>query len=152
MKNGSVRRSLVLISLVLVVVSVVVIGGISIIGFRSMSDLANSEYESATMNGYDNEIKAEVQSVLTILQGEYEKTITGELSEDEAKYEAAEIVRSMRYGDDSSGYFWIDDTDYILVMHPILPEQEGNNRYELEDQNGIMMIKIIYTTCKSAEQ
>jgi methyl-accepting chemotaxis protein len=49
----------------------------------------------------------------------------------------------MRYRDDGSGYMWIDDTDYILVMHPILPENEGNNRYDLEDQNGVMIIQNI---------
>ena len=47
----------------------------------------------------------------------------------------------MRYGDDGSGYFWIDNTDYILVAHPILGEQEGNNRYDLEDQNGVKIIQ-----------
>lgn len=152
MKRGSVKRSLVLMSLVLVLMSVIVIGGISIIGFRSMSNMANSEYEEAKIDGYDNEIKAEVQSVITILQGEYERALSGELSEDEAKREAAEVVRSIRYGDDGSGYFWIDDTDYNLVMHPILPEQEGSNRYALEDQNGVMIIQCIYAVCTSAEK
>lgn len=61
-------------------------------------------------------------------------------------------MRAMRYGDDSSGYFWIDDTDYILVMHPILPEQEGNNRYTLEDPNGTMIIQSIYSVCTSPEK
>lgn len=152
MKKNSVKRSLVLISLVLVLISVMVTGGISIVGFRSMSDLANSEYEKAKIDGYDSEIKAEVQSIVTILQGEYQKVLSGALSEEEAKHEAAEIVRSIRYGDDSSGYFWIDDTDYNLVMHPILPEQEGNNRYTLEDQNGVMIIQSIYAVCTSAEK
>jgi methyl-accepting chemotaxis protein len=54
----------------------------------------------------------------------------------------------MRYRDDGSGYMWIDDTDYILVMHPILPENEGNNRYDLEDQNGVMIIQNIMKTAE----
>jgi methyl-accepting chemotaxis protein len=49
----------------------------------------------------------------------------------------------MRYRDDGSGYMWIDDTDYNLVMHPIQPENEGVNRYNLEDQNGVMIIQVI---------
>ncbi len=117
-----------------------------------MSKMANSDYEKAKVEGYDAEITSQVQAVLSILQSEYDKVQTGELSEEEAKQEAAEIVRAIRYGDDSSGYFWIDDTDYILVMHPILPEQEGSNRYTLEDQNGIMIIQSIYSVCTSAEK
>ena len=58
----------------------------------------------------------------------------------------------LRYRDDDSGYFWIDDKDYILVMHPILPEQEGNNRYDLQDQDGIMIIQSIMKVCQSADK
>ncbi len=139
MNGGSVKRSLVLMSLILVLLAVIVVGGVSILGIESMSKMANSDYEKAKVEGYDAEITSQVQAVLSILQSEYDKVQTGELSEEEAKQEAAEIVRAIRYGDDSSGYFWIDDTDYILVMHPILPEQEGSNRYTLEDQNGIIL-------------
>ncbi len=139
-------------SLILVLMSVLIIGGVAILGIESMSKMANNDYESAKIEGYDNEIMSQVQAVLSILQSEYEKVQSGELSEDEAKHEASEIVRAMRYGDDSSGYFWIDDTDYILIMHPILPEQEGNNRYTLEDPNGTMIIQSIYSVCTSADK
>jgi methyl-accepting chemotaxis protein len=35
----------------------------------------------------------------------------------------AEAVRPMRYEDD--GYFWINDMNNIMVMHPIKPALEG---------------------------
>lgn len=152
MKGGSVKRSLAVMSLILVLMSVIVVGGLAILGIKSMAKMASSDYESAKIEGYDTEIKAQVQAVLSILQSEYDKFQAGGLSEDAAKQEALEIVRAMRYGDDSSGYFWIDDTDYILVMHPILPEQEGNNRYTLEDPNGTMILQSIYAVCTSADK
>ena len=65
----------------------------------------------------------------------------GGLSEAEAQKKAMEVIRSIRYGDDNSGYLWIDGTDYTLLMHPILPDQEGNNRYELTDQNDVKIIQ-----------
>ena len=152
MKGGSVKRSLAMMSLILVLMAVIVVGGLAIVGIKSMSKMANNDYENAKIEGYDNEIKAQVQAVLSILQSEYDKFQAGELSEDAAKQEALEIVRAMRYGDDSSGYFWIDDTDYILIMHPILPEQEGNNRYTLQDPNGTMILQSIYAVCTSADK
>ena len=82
------------------------------------------------LDGYNTEIKSQVQSVIAILQAEYDKSQNGDLTEERSKKEAAEIVRNMRYRDDGSGYFWIDDTDYNLIMHPILTDQEGNNRYD----------------------
>lgn len=137
--------------LLLVLFTSVVLGATSIFSIKSTTDMAVSEYENAMDAGYDTEIKSEVQTVIAVLQAEYDRFQSGELTEEEAKEEAKEIVRAMRYRDDGSGYFWIDDTDYNLVMHPILVEQEGTNRYELEDQNGVMITQEVIKTCTSAE-
>ncbi len=152
MKSKSVKNSLTLMCLMIVLVSVMVIGGISISNISTMTSMANKSYENAMLDGYNTEIKSQVQSVIAILQAEYDKSQNGDLTEDEAKKEAAEIVRNMRYRDDGSGYFWIDDTDYNLVMHPILADQEGNNRYDLTDQNGVKIIQEIMKKCNSSEK
>lgn len=140
-----------LMCLLLVLFTSVVLGATSIFSIKSTTDMAVSEYENAMDAGYDTEIKSEVQTVIAVLQAEYDRFQSGELTEEEAKEEAKEIVRAMRYRDDGSGYFWIDDTDYNLVMHPILVEQEGTNRYELEDQNGVMITQEVIKVCTSAE-
>lgn len=137
--------------LLLVLFTSVVLGATSIFSIKSTTDMAVSEYENAMDAGYDTEIKSEVQTVIAVLQAEYDRFQSGELTEEEAKEEAKEIVRAMRYRDDGSGYFWIDDTDYNLVMHPILVEQEGTNRYELEDQNGVMITQEVIKACTGAE-
>jgi methyl-accepting chemotaxis protein len=150
-KVKSLKTTLVLICVLLAAVICVVVGLIGIRTVKSISNTAYTQYTEAMDSGYRTEIKSQVQSVLAILQAEYDKAQAGEMTEDEAKAEAAEIVRAMRYRDDESGYFWIDDTDYTLVMHPILVEQEGNNRYDLEDQNGVMIIQEIMKVCQSAD-
>lgn len=151
-RTKSLKTTLVVVCASLGIIIGVAVSLIGILSVRNISNDAYDEYEDAMDEGYRTEIKSQVQSVLAILQAEYDKAAAGELTEEEAKSEAAEIVRSMRYRDDSSGYFWIDDKDYILVMHPILPEQEGNNRYDLEDQNGVMIIQEIMKVCQSAEK
>ncbi|MDO5383076.1 MAG: cache domain-containing protein [Eubacteriales bacterium] len=123
------------------------IGLIGIVTVKSISNDAYDKYATAKDEGYRTEIKSQVQGVLAVLQAEYDKVAAGEISEKEA----AEIVRAMRYRDDESGYFWIDDADYNLVMHPILANQEGKNRYKLEDQNGVMIIQEIMKVCQSSE-
>ncbi len=151
-RTKSLKTTLVLVCATLGIIIGVVVGLIGVMTIRNISNGAYDEYAKAMDDGYRTEIKSQVQSVLAILQAEYDKAAAGILTEEEAKAEAAEIVRTMRYRDDDSGYFWIDDTDYILVMHPILPEQEGNNRYDLEDQNGIMIIQSIMKACQSADK
>lgn len=148
----SLKTTLVLVCAVLGFVIGAVVGMIGVLTIRNISNGAYDEYAKAMDDGYRTEIKSQVQSVLAILQAEYDKAAAGTLTEEEAKAEAAEIVRAMRYRDDDSGYFWIDDKDYILVMHPILPEQEGNNRYDLEDQDGVMIIQEIMKVCQSADK
>lgn len=151
-RTKSLKTTLVLVCALLGIMIGVVIGLIGILTIRNISNSAYDEYAAAMDSGYRAEIKSQVQSVLTILQAEYDKAAAGMLTEEEAKREAAEIVRAMRYRDDDSGYFWIDDKDYILVMHPILAEQEGNNRYDLKDQNGIMIIQQIMKVCQSGNK
>lgn len=139
----SVKKSLMALCISMVLAVSIVIGGVAIISIQSTTDLAMAGYEEAMNGGYNTEIRSQVQTVITVLQSEYDKYAAGILTEKEAKEEACEIIRNMRYGDDASGYFWIDDTEYTLIMHPILPEQEGDNRFNLEDQNGVMIIQEI---------
>ena len=95
------------------------------------------------LDGYKTEVKSQVQSGLTIVQYYYDEYQNGQMDEDTAKTEALETLRNFRYGDEGDGYIWVDSTDYTLVMHPILPEQEGTNRRELQDNNGVMIIQEI---------
>jgi len=134
------------------VLTAVVIGGVAVLSIRTLSQSSYLAYETTVDDGYQTEIKSQVQSTMAVLQSEYDKFQAGEKTEDEAKYDAKEIIRAMRYRDDQSGYFWIDDTDYTLIMHPVLVDNEGQNRYMLEDQNGVMIIQEIMKVCQTAEK
>ncbi len=134
------------------VLTALVIGGTAVFSIRTLSQSAYFAYETTVDEGYKEEVKSQVQSTMAILQGEYDRYQAGEKTEDEARHDASETIRSMRYGDDQSGYFWIDDTEYTLIMHPVLAEQEGTNRYTLEDQNGVMIVQEIMKVCQSADK
>lgn len=151
LKKRSIIGSIMIMSAVIVVLTAMIIGGNAVVSLRSMSHSSYLTYEEAKDEGYRAEIKSQVQSTIAILQAEYDKYVAGEKTEAKAKHDAKETIRVMRYRDDQSGYFWIDDTDYILVMHPILVENEGNNRYDLEDPNGVMIVQEILKTCQSKE-
>ena len=151
-KKRSLIVSIMLMSAVIVILTALIIGGNAVMSLRSMTGTANQIYEYAMNEGYNKEIKSQVQSTMAILQAEYDKYQAGEKTEEQAKYDAKEIIRIMRYRDDQSGYFWIDDTDYTLIMHPILVENEGNNRYDLKDPNGVMIIQEVVKVCQTPEK
>ena len=127
---------------------------IEIISYSSIKAISNqsaSNYEKAVITGYKNEISQETNLVISVIQEKYNSYKSGEKTEEEAKEEAKELVRNMRYGEKGSGYFWIDDIDYNLVMHPILTEQEGTNRKNLEDKDGVKIVQEIVKTAKSKD-
>jgi methyl-accepting chemotaxis protein len=65
----------------------------------------------------------------------YEKQARdGKIGVDEAKKLAIEAVRAMRY--DKSEYFWINDLNAVMVMHPIKPELDGQDLSKFKDKNG----------------
>lgn len=125
--------------------------GLVIIAAVVFSDIKATMKEvlyDVTLDSYKSVISSEVQSAISITENYYELAQSGGLSEAEAQKKAMEVIRSIRYGDDNSGYLWIDGTDYTLLMHPILPDQEGNNRYELTDQNDVKIIQEIMKVAK----
>ena len=151
-KQGKGTKSLativILVIFTLIAVTTIFLSGLGVHFLKQSMEKTTKEYENAKDEGYRMEIKSEVQSAIAVVQGYYDQYKNGDLSEKEAQELAKEAVRVMRYRDDGSGYMWIDGTDYTLIMHPILADQEGNNRYDLTDQNGV---KIIQNIMKSAD-
>lgn len=151
-KTKSLVFAIIRLCVAIAVLTAAVSGGAAILSIRTLSRSAYLAYETTVDEGYQTEIKSQVQSTMAILWDEYNKSQAGEKTGDEAKHDASEIIRNMRYRDDQSGYFWIDDTEYTLIMHPILADNEGANRYMLEDQNGVMIIQEIMKACQTAEK
>lgn len=148
----SVSTSIMLICFIAVLAVSTMISTLSIISIRRSFTQSMNVYHSAKDEGYRQEIVSETQSAISMVQMEYDLYKDGKQTEDEAKERAKEDIRNFRYRDDQSGYFWIDDLDYNLVMHPILTDQEGNNRKDLKDQKGNMIIQMIRKSCTSKDK
>ena len=58
-------------------------------------------------------IKNQVNNVVGLLNGIYKMQTDGTLTEDEAKKQARNIVKSLKYGE--NGYFWIDNVNGQLA-------------------------------------
>lgn len=100
-----------------------------------------AEFRSVLMNRYDQDIKHQVENVVTMLDGVYRLHKAGKITFEEAQYQGKEIVRYIRYG--TEGYFWIDTYDGTNVMHAYKPEIEGKNRIDSKDIKGKLLIKEI---------
>jgi len=73
--------------------------------------------------------------------GEYLSVLQNELKE-----KTKRIVKKLRYGDD--GYFWINDFEPKMVMHPFKPELEGKSLIDFKDPKGKYLFNEMTKTCK----
>lgn len=138
-KNLKVRTKLVMLVL-LAVLSMSVLQILNLVRMSQSYRESVSSMREALYTDYDEQIKGQIESVVTLLEGVYAKQQKGEYTEQEAKQLAADIVRDMRYGE--SGYFWIDtyNGDNVVLLGG---DTEGTNRMNTEDVNGYKMIQDI---------
>lgn len=85
-----------------------------------------SYYERTSKEKIKNEVedylKEQSDFLFSIINEEYEAN-KNRLSESELQERIKAIVGATRYGD--SGYFWINDFNYKMIMHPIKKELSG---------------------------
>ncbi|MCZ7391551.1 cache domain-containing protein, partial [Klebsiella pneumoniae] len=53
-----------------------------------------------------------------------------------------------RYG--NSGYFWINDTNSVMIVHPIKPEMNGKDLVDFKDKGGKQIFKEFSTVAKNS--
>ncbi|WP_303787405.1 cache domain-containing protein, partial [Azovibrio restrictus] len=70
----------------------------------------------------------------------------GKMDRATAQAAAAQALRGMRYA--GNEYFWINDMDVVMVMHPIRPELEGKSLAETKDPNGKFLFKEFVRTVR----
>lgn len=139
MKNLKVKTKL---AIIMAMVTVLIIAGslVSIINMNSVSDKAIHILEESIRESYDQEIREQVENVISLLQSVYGRYEAGEMSLDEAKELAANEVRELRYGE--AGYFWIDQSDGTNVVL-LGNETEGTNRMNATDTDGFSYMQAI---------
>lgn len=90
-------------------------------------------------NQNDNQLKEETEIVFSIVNHYHNLEQKGNLSREEAQRKAKDVVRGIQFGE--SGYFWIDNTDFENVMHPIKPTLQGKSRINEQDVKGNYFVK-----------
>ena len=139
MKNLKVRTKMAILLfcvVILAVFSVIVSGS----NMKAMQETSLKNFEKQIRDDYDQNIKEQVGSVISLLTKINQEYENGTYTLDEAKKLAADIVRDMRYGE--AGYFWIDQTDGTNVVL-LGSDTEGTNRMETKDANGYKMVSDI---------
>ena len=147
MNNVKVQTKLVVVMLATIVALVLC----AIISSESMKQLQSKALETLEADeraSYDEQIKQQVDNVISLCQTIYDQYQAGVYTEEEAKKLAADEIRQLRYGD--AGYFWVDQYDGTNVVL-LGNDTEGTNRMETKDANGYQMVKEIIRVGQEAD-
>jgi PAS domain S-box-containing protein len=83
--------------------------------------------EDVIMDRKREMIRELVQTSIDILENYQARHLRGEMPLEEAQKRARELLRNIRYGQDSKDYFWINDLGPRMIMHPYRPDLEGTD-------------------------
>ena len=89
-----------------------------------------------------------VESVLGVVDYFHKQQQAGKLSEEEAKRQAMDSLRNVRY--DGKEYFWVQDRNLVMLMHPIKPDMEGKSQAALKDPNGKLFFQEMENVVKAS--
>ena len=78
-----------------------------------------------------------VETAHGVLEHFYQLSVEGKLSAEEAKQAAILAIKRLHYGEND--YFWINDMQQKMLMHPKKPELDGQDLTENKDPNGVRL-------------
>jgi signal transduction histidine kinase len=94
------------------------------------------EMQARLMDGKREVIRELVTTAWSSLDGYARLERRGVLTRSEAQREAIDHIRGLRYGKDRKDYFWINDMQPRMIMHPYRPDLEGKDISTFTDPAG----------------
>jgi methyl-accepting chemotaxis protein len=108
--------------------------GLSFLGLLGIAVLDSRELASSLMQQKQIELKHLAELALGIVKEEHAAAQKGDIAAADAQKRAMARVAALRYG--NNDYFWINDMQPRMVMHPMRPEMNGNDLSTNKDPNG----------------
>lgn len=92
------------------------------------------EFKNRLVNDRQQELRHMTEVVLSVIERFHGLVKTGVLTDQEAQAQALATIKAIRY--EKNDYFWINDMDVQMIMHPIKPELDGTDLKNNQDPNG----------------
>ena len=94
------------------------------------------------------ELRGLIETAVSFVTAQHALAKAGKISEADAKARALELVGKLRYQGDN--YFWINDLQPKMVMHPIRPELNGQDLTNYKDPTGKALFVEMVKTVKQS--
>lgn len=122
--------------------------GIVILGLIVLSISSLSNQYQALKNEQYLKTQNVVETAYSIIKHYATLEQNQTLTRDQAQSQAMAAIRSLRY--DETNYFWINDYQPAMVMHPIKPALDGKNLSNNKDPDGTLLFMEMVSVVKKS--
>ena len=135
----SLKGRMLILVIGIAVLTTICVSAAFIMNLKAESERQVASVRQTMTADVERELKIETETAISIIKQVYDRQQKGELTEEQAKKQAADLVRNLRY-DDGKGYFWIDTYEGVNVVL-LGRDAEGKSRINLTDPSGKQFIK-----------
>jgi len=91
------------------------------------------QFENIILDRKREMIRELTNSTVSMINRWHQIQLNGLISETEAKRNAVDLIKNLRYGEELKDYFWVTDLHPRMVVHPYRPDLDGNDLTDFED-------------------
>jgi len=106
-------------------------------------------YRSDIFEETQAQVRQLVDVGISILEKYHADEQAGVVSRTEAQLRAIDTIRFLRFGEDSLDYYWINDLQPRMIMHPFSPHLEGQDLSNFRDPDGFALFVEMVKVCRA---
>ncbi|WP_026687311.1 methyl-accepting chemotaxis protein [Azovibrio restrictus] len=110
---------------------------VTVVALIMLFGMVLSMERSNLMRDREEKVRNLVEAAHAVIEHHARLVQEGKLDEAQAKTLALDTLRAMRY--DKVEYFWVNDYQPRVLMHPIKPELQGKDMSATKDPNGKLL-------------
>lgn len=123
---------------------------------RVRGEKRSAEFRKELMSQKKEYLKSQVQTAISVLEKAYndvmadkaDKADKAQFDEEQSKKDVLSLIEHLKYGPENFDYFWINDIEPKMVMHPYKPDLNGKNLKDFADPNGKHLFVEFVKTCQ----
>ncbi|MBU2702715.1 methyl-accepting chemotaxis protein [Sporomusaceae bacterium BoRhaA] len=137
---NQIKYKLILVMVGMCAFMALVLGSYNIWSVINNKNVAVKEYRQVLQEQFDRNIRLETETAVNMVNVIYKQQQQSLLTEEQAKSQAANLLRDLRFDKDS--YFWADTAEGINIVL-LGRNTEGKSRINDKDANGTLYIQEI---------
>ena len=135
-----VKLLILAISSIFIVSTVIIIDSIYNVNKLTQNNI--TDFRQKAYSAKELELKNYVELAYKVLESFHKQA--NDSNEEQVKKAALNAVMNMTYGTD--GYYWVNDSNHVVIGHSAKPSLNGKSLYNLKDKNGVFIYQEIVKT------